>query len=158
MLSATLKIHLTASLASAGMLWGLDTGEFPEYLSPVPPDHPGEGSLSGPLTQMTQFSRSIGHISSGQLGIHAASASISYVVGHVADVISRKYGILTGGFDCRHWNHYVCLRKQFSCLDLCSSDYGHLRGQSISVVTIYLCKIALTTRHCGKHASSSSSP
>ena len=51
---------------------------------------------------MVQFSDFVGYIPSGQLGIYVAcillSVSISSLCsGHVADVISRKYGILTGG-------------------------------------------------------------
>ncbi|KAF8120587.1 general substrate transporter [Boletus edulis] len=130
MLSVTLKIYLIALYTSlAGMLWGLDTGSI------------------GPLTQMAQFSNSIGYISSSQLGIYVAcillSASISSLCsGHVADVISRKYGILTGGLIVAVGTVLSASANNFPALICARLITGIGQGQSISVVTIYLCEIA----------------
>ncbi|KAI9568586.1 general substrate transporter [Boletus coccyginus] len=130
MLSITLKIYLIALHTSlAGMLWGLDTGSI------------------GPLTQMIQFSDSIGNISSSQLGIYVAcillSASISSLCsGHVADVISRKYGILAGGLIVAVGTTISASANNFPALICARLITGVGQGQSISVVTIYLCEIA----------------
>lgn len=96
---------------------------------------------------MPQFSNSIGHISSGQLGIYVAcillSASISSLCsGHVADVISRKYGILTGGLIVAIGTIISASANNFPALICARLITGIGQGQSISVVTIYLCEIA----------------
>ena len=94
-----------------------------------------------------QFSNSIGRISSGQLGIYVAcillSASISSLCsGHVADVISRKYGILTGGLIVAIGTVISASANNFPALICARLITGVGQGQSISVVTIYLCEIA----------------
>ncbi|KAF9220874.1 general substrate transporter [Gyrodon lividus] len=130
MASTTVKIYLIALHTSlAGLLWGLDTGSI------------------GPLTQMSQFSDSIGHLSSGQLGIYVAcillSASVSSLCsGHVADIMSRKYGILSGGLIVAVGTVISASAKNFPALISARLITGVGQGQSISVVTIYLCEIA----------------
>lgn len=96
---------------------------------------------------MTQFSNSIGYISSSQLGIYVAcillSASLSSLCsGHVADVISRKYGILTGGLIVTVGTIISASANNFAPLICARLITGIGQGQSISVVTIYLCEIA----------------
>ncbi|KIJ64654.1 hypothetical protein HYDPIDRAFT_154421 [Hydnomerulius pinastri MD-312] len=130
MVSATVKIYLIALYTSlAGLLWGLDTGSI------------------GPLTQMTQFSNSIGHLTSGQLGIYVAcillSASVSSLCsGHVADVMSRKYGILSGALIIAVGTVISASAKNFAALICARLITGVGQGQTISVVTIYLCEIS----------------
>lgn len=130
MVSVTTKIYLIALHASlAGMLWGLDTGSI------------------GPITQMEQFSSSIGHLSSGVLGIYVAcillSASLSSICsGYVADLLSRKYGILTGGIVVLLGTIISASAKTFPVLVCARLITGIGQGQSISVVTIYLCEIS----------------
>lgn len=96
---------------------------------------------------MIQFSDSIGNISSSQLGIYVAcillSASISSLCsGHVADVISRKYGILAGGLIVAVGTTISASANNFPALICARLITGVGQGQSISVVTIYLCEIA----------------
>ncbi|KAG1749038.1 general substrate transporter [Suillus paluster] len=130
MVSATTKIYLIALHTSlAGMLWGLDTGSI------------------GPITQMEQFASSIGHLSSGVLGIYVAcillSASFSSLCsGYVADLLSRKYGILTGGIVVLLGTIISASAKTFPVLVCARLITGIGQGQSISVVTIYLCEIS----------------
>ncbi|KAJ8594663.1 general substrate transporter [Rhizopogon salebrosus TDB-379] len=130
MLSVTTKIYLIAFHTSlAGMLWGLDTGSI------------------GPVTQMDQFTTSIGHLSSGVLGIYVAcillSASLSSLCsGFVADLLSRKYGILTGGIVVLLGTTISASAKNFPTLVCARLITGIGQGQSISVVTIYLCEIS----------------
>ncbi|KAF9242668.1 general substrate transporter [Melanogaster broomeanus] len=127
---ATVKIYLIALHTSlAGLLWGLDTGSI------------------GPLTQMSQFSDSIGRLSSGQLGIYVAcillSASISsFCSGYLADIMSRKYAILTGGLIVAIGTVISASANNFPALICARLITGIGQGQSISVVTIYLCEIA----------------
>ena len=156
MLLVTLKIYLIALHTSlVGMLWGLDTGESRGYLHtwlltiPI-------GRFHRSLTQMVQFSNSIGCISSGQPGIYVAciplSASISSLSsGHVADVISRKYGILTGGLIV-NWDHYICLCKQFPCIDMCSSNNWH-RTSAVHLSGDDLCVRDRSQKNCGTVAT-----
>lgn len=145
--SVTLQIYLIALHTSlAGMLWGLDTGELHADFSCSPLCFWFKGSI-GPLTQMTQFTTSIGYISSGKLGVYVASillsASISSLSsGHVADVISRKYGILTGGLIVAIGTIVSASANSFAALICARLITGIGQGQSISVVTIYLCEIA----------------
>jgi len=111
------------------MLWGLDTGSI------------------GPITQMEQFSSSIGHLSSGVLGIYVAcillSASLSSLCsGYIADLLSRKYGILTGGIVVLLGTIISASAKTFPVLICARLITGIGQGQSISVVTIYLCEIS----------------
>lgn len=96
---------------------------------------------------MPQFSNSIGNISSGQLGVYVAcvllSASISSLCsGHIADVISRKYGILVGGLIVAVGTIISASANNFPALICARLITGIGQGQSISVVTIYLCEIA----------------
>ena len=96
---------------------------------------------------MVQFSDLIGHISSSQLGIYVAcillSASISSLCsGHVADVISRKYGILTGGLLVAVGTIISASANSFPVLICARLITSVGQGQSISVVNIYLCEIA----------------
>ncbi|KAG2061236.1 general substrate transporter [Suillus hirtellus] len=130
MVPATTRIYLIALHTSlAGMLWGLDTGSI------------------GPITQMEQFSNSIGHLSSGVLGIYVAcillSASLSSLCsGYTADLLSRKYGILTGGIIVLLGTIISASAKTFPVLVCARLITGIGQGQSISVVTIYLCEIS----------------
>ncbi|KAL4073267.1 general substrate transporter [Scleroderma yunnanense] len=130
MLSATVKIYLIALHTSiAGLLWGLDTGSI------------------GTVTQMTQFSKSIGHLSTGTLGVYVAcillSASISSLCsGYVADIISRKYAIMSGGLIFAVGAILSASSDHYTMLFCARLITGVGQGQSISVVTIYLCELA----------------
>ncbi|KIM54609.1 hypothetical protein SCLCIDRAFT_349332 [Scleroderma citrinum Foug A] len=130
MVSATVKTYLVAFHSSiAGLLWGLDTGSI------------------GTVTQMTQFSESIGHLSTGTLGVYVAcillSASISSLCsGYVADTISRKYAIMTGGLIFAVGATLSASSKNYTMLLCARLITGIGQGQSISVVTIYLCELA----------------
>jgi MFS family permease len=103
-----------------------------------------QGSI-GPVTQMDQFTNSIGHLSSGVLGIYVAcillSASLS-CSGYVADLLSRKYGILTRGVVVLLGNVISASANKFPALVCARLITGIGQGQSISVVTIYLCEIS----------------
>ncbi|KAH7930757.1 general substrate transporter [Leucogyrophana mollusca] len=128
--SMTTKIYLIALHTSlAGLLYGLDTGSI------------------GPVTQMTQFGDSIGHLPSGKLGIYVSSillsASLSSLCsGYVSDRISRKYGILTGALIALLGTVISASAQNFAALFCARLITGIGQGQSISVVTIYLCEIA----------------
>jgi MFS family permease len=134
------------------MLWGLDTGTQ-SYFAPGPTGISNQswwtsflGSI-GPITQMEQFSSSIGHLSSGVLGVYVAcillSASLSSLCsGYVADLLSRKYGILTGGIVVLLGTIISASAKTFPVLVCARLITGIGQGQSISVVTIYLCEIS----------------
>jgi MFS family permease len=96
---------------------------------------------------MDQFTTSIGHLSSGVLGIYVAcillSASLSSLCsGFVADLLSRKYGILTGGIVVLLGTTISASAKNFPTLVCARLITGIGQGQSISVVTIYLCEIS----------------
>lgn len=96
---------------------------------------------------MEQFSSSIGHLSSGILGIYVAcillSASLSSLCsGYIADLLSRKYGILTGGIIVLLGTIISASAKTFPVLVCARLITGIGQGQSISVVTIYLCEIS----------------
>ncbi|KAH7914667.1 general substrate transporter [Hygrophoropsis aurantiaca] len=130
MISTISKIYLIALHTSlAGLLYGLDTGSI------------------GPVTQMIQFGDSIGHLSSGKLGIYVSSillsASLSSLCsGYVSDRISRKYGILTGSLIALLGTVISASAKNVPALFCARLITGIGQGQSISVVTIYLCEIA----------------
>ncbi|KAG6331931.1 hypothetical protein ID866_7157 [Astraeus odoratus] len=130
MVSATVKIYLIALHSSiAGLLWGLDTGSI------------------GTITQMAQFSKSIGNLSSGTLGVYVAcillSASISSLCsGYVADFLSRKYAIMAGGLIFAFGAILSASSSSYTMLLCARLITGVGQGQSISVVTIYLCELA----------------
>ncbi|OJA12603.1 hypothetical protein AZE42_08328, partial [Rhizopogon vesiculosus] len=129
MVSETTKIYLIAFHTSlAGMLWGLDTGTYS-------------------FSDMDQFTSSIGHLSSSVLGIYVAcillSASLSSLCsGYVADLLSRKYGILTGGVVVLLGTIISASATTLPALVCARLITGIGQGQSISVVTIYLCEIS----------------
>ncbi|EGN96092.1 hypothetical protein SERLA73DRAFT_185629 [Serpula lacrymans var. lacrymans S7.3] len=128
--SATLKIFLIAIHTSlAGLLYGLDTGSI------------------GPVTQMVQFSNSVGHLTSTIQGVYVASILLSAALsslcsGYVADRISRKYGILTGSLLVIIGTVISSSARNFTALICARLITGIGQGQSISVVTVYLCEIA----------------
>lgn len=104
------------------------------------------GSI-GTVTQMAQFGDSIGYLSTGTLGIYVAcillSASISSLCsGYVADIISRKYAIMTGGLIFAAGAILSASSKNYTMLLCARLITGVGQGQSISVVTIYLCELA----------------
>lgn len=130
MVSSTVKIYLIAVHTSiAGMLWGLDTGSI------------------GAITQMAQFDESIGRLPTGTLGIYVScillSASISSLCsGYVADLLSRKYAIMTGGLIFAIGAILSASATTYPMLLCARLITGVGQGQSISVVTIYLCELA----------------
>ena len=96
---------------------------------------------------MNQFTSSIGHLSSGVLGIYVAcillsAAMSSLCSGYIADLLSRKYGILTGGIIVLIGTIISASAKKISTLVCARLITGIGQGQSISVVTIYLCEIS----------------
>lgn len=130
MVSSAVKIYLIAVHTSiAGMLWGLDTGSI------------------GAITQMAQFDESIGRLPTGTLGIYVScillSASISSLCsGYVADLLSRKYAIMTGGLIFAIGAILSASATTYPMLLCARLITGVGQGQSISVVTIYLCELA----------------
>lgn len=130
MISATVKIYLIAIHTSlAGLLWGLDTGSI------------------GAVTQMAQLDKSMGRLSTGTLGIFVScillSASISSLCsGYVADFLSRKYAIMTGGLIFSIGAILSASATSYPMLFCARLITGVGQGQSISVVTIYLCELA----------------
>ncbi|KAL3468541.1 general substrate transporter [Aspergillus heterothallicus] len=124
------KIFLIAGHVSlTGLLYGLDTGSI------------------GVITQMTQFTNSIGHLSSTQQGIYVASillsSSISSLIsGHISDRISRKYGILLGGVISLIGTVISAASPNFASLIVARLITGIGMGQAISVTTVYLVEMA----------------
>ncbi|KAL2802210.1 general substrate transporter [Aspergillus granulosus] len=129
-LSPNAKIFLIAGHVSlTGLLYGLDTGSI------------------GVLTQMTQFTTSIGDLSSPQQGIYVSSillsSSISSLVsGHISDRISRKYGILLGGVISLIGTVISAASPNFASLIVARLITGIGMGQAISVTTVYLVETA----------------
>ncbi|KAL2809179.1 general substrate transporter [Aspergillus granulosus] len=129
-LSPNAKIFLIAGHVSlTGLLYGLDTGSI------------------GVITQMTQFTTSIGDLSSTQQGIYVASillsSSISSLVsGHISDRISRKYGILLGGVISLIGTVISAASPNFASLIVARLITGIGTGQAISVTTVYLVEMA----------------
>lgn len=107
---------------------------------------PYPGSI-GVVTQMTQFSDSIGHLSSTQQGIYVASILLASSVsslssGHVSDRISRKYGILLGGILSLIGAVVSACSPNFASLIVARLITGFGVGQAISVTTVYLVEVA----------------
>ncbi|KAJ0416566.1 general substrate transporter [Aspergillus carlsbadensis] len=129
-LSPNVKIFLIAGHVSLiGLLYGLDTGSI------------------GVITQMTQFTNSIGHLTSTQQGIYVASillsSSVSSLVsGHISDRISRKYGILLGGIISLIGTVISAASPNFASLIVARLVTGVGIGQAISVTTVYLIEMA----------------
>ena len=103
------------------------------------------GSI-GPVTLLSQFTNSIGHLPSIKQGIYVACiflpASVSSLIsGHVSDRISRKYAILTGAL----------LTFVGTAISAASNNLGALFGgriitgmgigQALAVTTVYLVEI-----------------
>ncbi|KAL8733197.1 MAG: hypothetical protein Q9166_002214 [cf. Caloplaca sp. 2 TL-2023] len=96
---------------------------------------------------MTQFSTSIGRLTSTQQGIYVAcillSASISSLAsGHVSDRISRKWGILTGGLLTLIGTIISAASPTFASLIVARLITGAGAGQAIAVSTVYLIEVA----------------
>ncbi|OJA18053.1 hypothetical protein AZE42_11962, partial [Rhizopogon vesiculosus] len=96
---------------------------------------------------MDQFTSSIGHLSSSVLGIYVAcillSASLSSLCSsYVANLLSRKYGKLTGVVVVLLGTVISASTTTFPVLVCARLITGIGQGQSISVVTIYLCEIS----------------
>ena len=105
-----------------------------------------KGSI-GPITQMAQFNKSIGRLSSSQQGIYVAcillSASISSLTsGHVSDRVSRKYAIVTGGLVVVVGTIISAASPNFASLVVARIITGVGVGQAMSVTTVYLVEIA----------------
>ncbi|THU96762.1 MFS transporter [Dendrothele bispora CBS 962.96] len=124
------KIFLIAVHTSlAGLLYGLDTGSI------------------GPVTEMNQFTSVAGVLSPTVQGIYVScillSASVSSLSsGWVADIISRKYGILCGAVLSTIGSVLSASSQNLSTLFIARIITGLGMGQAISVVTVYLCEIA----------------
>ncbi|KAL2801242.1 general substrate transporter [Aspergillus keveii] len=129
-LSPNAKIFLIAGHVSlTGLLYGLDTGSI------------------GVITQMTQFTASIGRLTSTQQGIYVASILLSSSVsslasGHISDRISRKYGILLGGIISLIGTVISAASPNFASLIVARLVTGVGIGQAISVTTVYLVEMA----------------
>ncbi|KAI9373266.1 general substrate transporter [Aspergillus egyptiacus] len=130
MLSPRTKTFLIAAHVSlTGLLYGLDTGSI------------------GVITQMTQFTTSIGPLTSTQTGIYVAcillSSSLSSLAsGHVSDRISRKYGLLLGGLISLLGTVVSAAAPNFAALIVARLITGVGVGQAISVTTVYLVEVA----------------
>jgi MFS family permease len=104
------------------------------------------GSI-GPVTQMTQFSNSIGRLSSVQQGIYVAcillaSSLSSLASGYISDRISRKYGIVLSGILTMIGTITSASSPNFASLIVARLVTGTGLGQGISVTTVYLVEIA----------------
>lgn len=104
------------------------------------------GSI-GPITEMQQFRDSIAHLSSNQQGIYVAcillaSSLSSLLSGHVADAISRKYGILTSAILSLIGTAISASAPNFAALIVARLVTGFGLGQAIAVTTVYLVEIA----------------
>ncbi|OJJ82205.1 sugar porter family MFS transporter [Aspergillus glaucus CBS 516.65] len=130
MFSPRSKILLIASYISlTGLLYGLDTGSI------------------GVISQMEQFSASIGDLSSMQQGVYVAcillSSSISSLAsGDISDRISRKYGIFIGGILFLIGTVVSAVSPNFASLIIARLITGLGMGQTISMATVYLVEIA----------------
>ncbi|KAI5794985.1 sugar transporter [Geopyxis carbonaria] len=126
----TRRVFLSAAHVSlAGLLYGLDTGSI------------------GPITEMSQFHARFGKLSSSTQGLYVASillsASISSLAsGHVADRISRRLGILTGGLLTCLGAIISATAPNFAALLCARLITGVGAGQAIAVATVYLVEIA----------------
>ncbi|KAL8784873.1 MAG: hypothetical protein Q9195_008866 [Heterodermia aff. obscurata] len=120
---------IASHVSLAGLLYGLDTGSI------------------GPITTMTQFATSIGHLTATQQGIYVAcillSAAISSLAsGYVSDRISRKWGIFTGSLLTLIGNVVSAASPNFASLIVARLITGAGAGQAIAVCTVYLVEIA----------------
>lgn len=104
------------------------------------------GSI-GVISQMEQFSASIGDLSSMQQGVYVAcillSSSISSLAsGDISDRISRKYGIFIGGILFLIGTVVSAVSPNFASLIIARLITGLGMGQTISMATVYLVEIA----------------
>ena len=104
------------------------------------------GSI-GPITEMAQFRSSIGHLTSTQQGVYVAcillsAAMSSLLSGYIADAISRRYGILTGGIICVVGTAMSATAPSFAVLIVARVINGIGFGQGIAVTTVYLVELA----------------
>ncbi|KAF2498548.1 sugar transporter [Lophium mytilinum] len=116
-------------ISLSGLLYGLDTGSI------------------GPITSMTQFTASIGPLTPIHQGLYVSSFLLSAALsslasGHVADKISRKYGILTGAFLTLAGTVFSAASPNLAALICARLLTGVGAGQAISVTTVYLVEIA----------------
>ncbi|KAL2852258.1 hypothetical protein BJX68DRAFT_254601 [Aspergillus pseudodeflectus] len=129
-LSPNVKIFLIAGHVSlTGLLYGFDTCSI------------------GVITQMTQFTNSMGRLTSTQQGIYVASILLSSSVsslasGHISDRTSRKYGILLGGIISLIGTIISAASPNFASLIVARLVTGVGIGQAISVTTVYLIEMA----------------
>ncbi|CEL02891.1 hypothetical protein ASPCAL04054 [Aspergillus calidoustus] len=96
---------------------------------------------------MTQFTNSMGRLTSTQQGIYVASILLSSSVsslasGHISDRISRKYGILPGGIISLIGTIISAASPNFASLIVARLVTGVGIGQAISVTTVYLIEMA----------------
>jgi MFS family permease len=96
---------------------------------------------------MSQFHKSIGKLSSTQQGIYVASILISASTsslcsGYVADGISRRYAILTGGLLSLLGTILSSSASSFAMLIVARLITGAGFGQAISTTTVYLVELA----------------
>lgn len=96
---------------------------------------------------MQQFRDSIAHLSSNQQGIYVAcillaSSLSSLLSGHVADAISRKYGILTSAVLSLVGTATSASAPNFAALIVARLITGIGLGQAVAVTTVYLIEIA----------------
>lgn len=117
-------------VAMSGLLYGLDTGSI------------------GPLTEMASFSETIGQELSPSLhGFFVASillsASISSLCsGHVADRISRRYGVALGALIFALGAFISAISSSLPALIVARLITGIGAGQTVSVGSIHLVEIA----------------
>ncbi len=96
---------------------------------------------------MSQFQDSIGRLSSGKQGIFVAcillaSSLSSLLSGFVADAISRRFGIMTGGLLSIIRTVISSVAPSFPVLIVARIITGFGVGQAIAVTTVYLVELA----------------
>lgn len=99
---------------------------------------------------MEQFQSSIERLSSDQQGVFVAcillaSAISSLLSGHVADSISRRYGIMIGAALTLIGTMISASAPNFAALIVARLVTGFGMGQAIAVTTVYLVELAPTS-------------
>ncbi|KAF2200467.1 sugar transporter [Delitschia confertaspora ATCC 74209] len=122
-------LGIAAHVSLAGLLYGLDTGSI------------------GPIIAMTQFHNTIQPLTSTQQGIFTASilisASISSLLtGYIANWLSRRYAILSGGVLSLIGTVISASAFSFAQLIVARLITGVGMGLAISTVTVYLVELA----------------
>ncbi|UZJ56742.1 hypothetical protein CBS101457_006062 [Exobasidium rhododendri] len=129
-LPPTVRLFAIGAMTSiSGLLYGLDTGSI------------------GPITQMPQFAKTAGLLSSSLQGFFVASillsaSASSLCSGYVADKISRRFGIGIGALIFSLGAIVSATSHSLGSLFVGRLITGIGAGQTISVASIYLIEIA----------------